>query len=333
MRKSNAIARTLRVEIEKWPLKAPFRITGHTTIVLEVVLVTLEQEGCVGRAEAAGVYYRSDSPPSIVHQIERLRREIEAGLDRASLQRLLPAGGARNALDCALWDLDSKLTGRPVWRIAGLAEPRPLLTTFTCSAAQPDVMAEAARGFRSARAIKLKLTGESVDADRVRAVREARKDVWLGVDANQGFTRTSLERLMPTLTQANVSLIEQPFPVGDEGLLDGFRSPIPIAADESVQTLADIESLVDRFDVVNIKLDKCGGLTEGLAMAQAAHKHGIDSMVGNMLGTSIAMAPAFLIGQLCTVVDLDGPIFLKTDRDAAVEYADGFITCPASVWG
>jgi L-alanine-DL-glutamate epimerase-like enolase superfamily enzyme len=236
-------------------------------------------------------------------------------------------------LDCALWDLEARLGGGHVWQMAGLDTPRPLLTTFTCGAAEPEKMASTAVGYVNARAIKLKLTGEPIDAERVRAVREARSDAWLGVDANRGFTRDSLEQLMPVLVDARVSLIEQPFPIGEDALLDGFRSSIPMAADESVQTLADIPGLVGRYQVVNIKLDKCGGLTEGLAMARAARELGLDPMVGNMMGTSLGMAPAFLVGQLCKVVDLDGPIFLKSDRPNAVQYSDGLITCPQRLWG
>ena len=194
-------------------------------------------------------------------------------------------------------------------------------------------MAAAAGAHANARAIKLKLTGDPSDADRVRAVRQARPDVWLGVDANQGFTRASLERLMPTLTDTHVALIEQPFPIGQEALLDGFQSPIAIAADESAQDLRDIPGLVGRFNVVKIKLDKCGGLTEGLAMARAARALGLDTMVGNMLGTSLAMAPGFLVGQLCNVVDLDGPVFLKADRAISVDYKNGMISCPDALWG
>jgi L-alanine-DL-glutamate epimerase-like enolase superfamily enzyme len=246
---------------------------------------------------------------------------------------MLPHGGARNALDCALWDLEAKLTGCFAWQMAELEKPRPLLTTFTCGADQPEKMAAAARGYADARAIKLKLTGDPIDAERVRAVRETRSDVWLGIDANQGFTRASLERLMPALVDARVALIEQPFRIGQESLLDGFQSPIPIAADESVQGCSDIPGLVDRFNTVNIKLDKCGGLTEGLAMARACQALGLDAMVGNMMGTSLAMAPAFLVGQLCSVVDLDGPVFLRTDRANAVQYIDGFISCPEKLWG
>jgi L-alanine-DL-glutamate epimerase-like enolase superfamily enzyme len=269
----------------------------------------------------------------MLQQIERARKRIEAGMTRGAVQEILPPGGARNGLDCALWDLEANCRGKPAWKIAGLQKPRPLITTFTCGADRPELMAARARAYASARAIKLKLTGEPNDADRVRAVREARPDVWLGVDANQSFTLDSIERLMPVLIQTRIALIEQPFKVGQEHWLDGFRSPIPIAADESVQSLADISGLVGRFSVVNIKLDKCGGLTEGLAMIRAAQGLGMSAMVGNMLGTSLAMAPAFLLGQLCDVVDLDGPVFLKADRPTTVQYADGFITCPDSLWG
>ena len=324
---------TLEVKVEQWPLVAPFRITGYTWESIDVLLVRLAKDGQVGQGEAAGVYYKNDKPASMLKQIESLRTIIEAGISRDRTQSLLPRGGARNALDCALWDLEAKLTGRPAWQIANLESPRPLLTTFTCGADDPDKMAAAARGYQHARAIKLKLTGQPSDADRVRAVRAARPDVWLGIDANQGFTRESLARLMPTLTDTHVSLIEQPFPIGEEAWLDGFQSPIPLAADESAQGLADVAGLVGRFDIVNIKLDKCGGLTEGLAMARAARQLGLDTMVGNMMGSSLAMAPAFLVGQLCKVVDLDGPIFQKTDRATPVQYIDGCITSPASLWG
>ena len=323
----------LRAQVEQWPLAVPFRITGYTWELLDVLVVSLEKDGRVGLGEAAGVYYKNDRPAAMLQQIESLRAVIEAGISRDSVQKRLPPGGARNALDCALWDLEAKLSGRPAWQIAGLENPRPLLTTFTCGADTPEKMAATAGGYTNARAIKLKLTGELIDAERVRAVREALPKVWLGVDANQGFTRASLERLMPTLTETQVALIEQPFPIGQEALLDGFQSPIPVAADESVQTLADIPGLVGRFNVMNIKLDKCGGLTEGLAMARAARARGLDTMVGNMLGTSLSMAPAFLVGQLCNVVDLDGPVFLKADRAITVQYADGLITCPGELWG
>jgi L-alanine-DL-glutamate epimerase-like enolase superfamily enzyme len=323
----------MQVAIERWPLRTSLQISGHRFDSIDVVLVSLACDGRVGHGEAVGVYYLNDDAAAIVRQIESLRTRIEAGISRQMLQEMLPPGGARNAVDCALWDLEAKLTGCPVWQIAQLKNPRPLLTTFTCGAASPEAMASVAAGYAGARAIKLKLTGEPVDSDRVRQVRQARPDVWLAVDANQGFTPASLDRLMPTLVDSRVALIEQPFPVGREELLDGFQSPIPIAADETVQSVADLPAIIGRFSVVNVKLDKCGGLTAALEMVRAARELGLDTMVGNMIGTSLAMAPAYLVGQLCTVVDLDGPVFLENDRPVNVCYVDGTLECPAELWG
>jgi L-alanine-DL-glutamate epimerase-like enolase superfamily enzyme len=324
---------SLHAEVERWPLAAPFRITGYVFEAIDVLLVRLQSQGHVGRGEAAGIYYKSDRPASMLQTIESVRAAIERGITRATLQELLPAGGARNAVDCALWDLESKISGQPAWQLAALERPRALVTTFGCGADTPQSMAATARTYADARAIKLKLTGEPVDEDRIRAVREALPDVWLGVDANQGFTRPFLEQLMPALVELKVALIEQPFAVGQEALLDGFRSPIPIAADESIMDAADLPKLVGRFSTVNIKLDKCGGLSEALLMARKARSMGFETMVGNMIGTSLAMAPAFLVGQLCSVVDLDGPLFLKSDRAPCVRYSDGLLSCDETVWG
>ncbi|MGH8236704.1 MAG: dipeptide epimerase [Steroidobacteraceae bacterium] len=324
----------LRIAIEKFPLKESFHITGYTLVDIDVVMVTLESDGHTGRGEASGVYYRKDDDaPGMARQIETVRPQIEVGIDRGSLQRLLPAGGAGNAVDCALWDLEAKQTDQAAWQIAGLDRPRSLLTTFTVGAGDPEKMAADARAYGHAKALKLKLTGQPVDADRVCAVRAARPDVWLGVDANQGFTRSLLDQLLPVLVQARVQLIEQPFAAGQEAQLKGLNSPIAIAADESAQGLGDLPGLVGRYDVVNIKLDKCGGLTEGLAMARTARQLGLDVMVGNMVGTSLAMAPAFVVGQLCSVVDLDGPVLLSRDRSPSVHYENGRISCPEELWG
>jgi L-alanine-DL-glutamate epimerase-like enolase superfamily enzyme len=324
---------SLHAEVERWPLAAPFRITGYVFEAIDVLLVRLESQGHVGRGEAAGIYYKNDRPASMLQTVESVRAVIERGITRETLQELLPAGGARNAVDCALWDLESKISGQPAWQLAALERPRALVTTFGCGADTPQSMAATARTYADARAIKLKLTGEPVDEDRIRAVREALPDVWLGVDANQGFTRPFLEQLMPALVELKVALIEQPFAVGQEALLDGFRSPIPIAADESIMDAADLPKLIGRFSTVNIKLDKCGGLSEALLMARKARSMGFETMVGNMIGTSLAMAPAFLVGQLCSVVDLDGPLFLKSDRAPCVRYSDGLLSCDDAVWG
>lgn len=323
----------MQVAVEEWPMRAPFRITGHTFTALHAVVVTLADGRFTGRGEGAGVYYRGETAETMAEQLEAVRGELEAGADRRDLASLLPAGGARNALDCAYWDLEAKRAGKPVWTLAGLAAPRRLVTTYTVSADTPAMMAAKARGYGEARAIKLKLTGDPEDAERVAAVRAARPEVWLGVDANQGFTPDTLAGLMPSLVDAAVSLIEQPFPTGRDAWLDGLDSPIPVAADESVQTTADIAPLVGKVDVINIKLDKSGGLTEALAMAAVARGLGLQLMVGNIFGTVLAMAPSFVVGQLCDVVDLDGPMSLNRDRVPGVVYEDGLVWCPPEAWG
>jgi L-alanine-DL-glutamate epimerase-like enolase superfamily enzyme len=326
----------LRLEArqERLRLAAPFRISGYVFEDSEVVVVTLSDGDHLGRGEGAGAYYLGDDGDRMMADIEAARGEIEAGIDRRQLQKLMPAAGGRNAVDCALWELEAARSGVPPWRLAGLDAVRPLLTTFTVGADSPEAMAAAALAYARARAIKLKLTGElDLDIERVRRVRAARPDVWLGVDANQGFTRDALDELVPVLAQSGVALLEQPLARGREADLEGFRSPIPIAADESALTLADVEGLIGRFDVFNIKLDKCGGLTEALAIVDACRRAGLKVMVGNMVGTSLAMAPAFIVGQHCDIVDLDGPTFLAEDRRPSVTYEDGTIWCGDEVWG
>lgn len=322
----------LALQTESWPFRNPFRITNYVFTEARVIVVTLRDRGVVGRGEANGVYYRDETPERMLEQIEAVRDRIEAGIDRATLRRLLPPGGARNALDCALWDLDAKRSGTSVWKSANVRQPVPLRTTFTIGADTPGQMAAVARDYTQARAIKLKLTGEDAAAC-VAAVRAARPDVWIGVDANQGFTRRSLEHLLPSLVESGVGLVEQPLPVGEDGELASLHSPIPLAADESVQSLRDIAPLAAYYGLINIKLDKCGGLTEGLLMAYEARRLGLRVMVGCMNGTSLAMAPAFVLGQLCDFVDLDSPTFLARDRRPSAVYAEGNIWCPEVVWG
>lgn len=324
----------LHIAAEKLRLAAPFRISGYVFEEQEVVVVTLGDGSHSGRGEASGVYYLGDTAQNMVAAIEGVRGTIEAGVDRAAIQGLLPPGGARNAVDCALWELDARRLRKPVWELAGLPPAKPLVTTFTLGADDPAVMAAGARKYAQARSLKLKLTGE-LDADiaRVQAVRAARPDVWIGVDANQGYAIDALDSLIGALIPANISLLEQPLKRGREADLEGFSSPIPIAADESALSFGDLAGLVGRFDMVNIKLDKCGGLTEGLAMAHEARRLGLKVMVGNMVGTSLAMAPAFVLGQLCDVVDLDGPIFLAQDRTPSMTYVDGIAWSGDDVWG
>jgi len=324
----------LRIEVEKRRLAAPFRISGFVFEEQDALIATLDDGTHQGRGEASGVYYLNDTAQSMIAAIEAKRAQIEEGIDRTELQRLLPAGGARNAVDCALWELDARRSATPVWKLAGVPAPRPLVTTFTLGADSPEKMAAGALRYAQARSLKLKLTGDlNLDVARVQAVRAARPECWIGVDANQGYGIGALDSLITALTTSRVSLLEQPIERGRESDLTGYVSAIPIAADESALCLTDLPGLVGRFQVVNIKLDKCGGLTEGLAMAHEARRLGLRVMVGNMVGSSLAMAPAFVLGQLCDVVDLDGPTFLSKDRSPGMKYVDGTAWSDDRVWG
>lgn len=325
---------TLDVQAEKLAFKAPFRISGYIFDGLDCIVATLTDGVHRGRGEGDGVYYLNDNVPHMLAELELARSAIEVGPDRQELRAILPPGGARNAVDTALWELESQRSDMPVWALAGLDAPRPVVTTFTLGADEPAHMARAAVAFGPVRAIKVKLTGDlDLDIARVAAIRAARPDVWLGVDANQGFAIADLDALVAAMRACDVSLIEQPLARGREADLDGYRSPIPLAADESALTLEDVPGLVGRFDVVNIKLDKCGGLTEGLMIARAARAAGLGVMVGNMGGSSLSMAPSFVLGQLCDICDLDGPIFLRQDRDPAILYENGTAWCGERLWG
>jgi len=325
----------LSVATETLRLAQPFRIAGYVFETADVLVVELDDGTYRGRGEGAGVYYLGDDLTHMAAAIARARNAIEAGPTREALRAILPPGGARNAVDAALWELEAARRGQPVWALAGLAEaPRPIVTTFTVSADTPEAMAAVALSYAAARSIKVKLTGElDLDLARVAAVRAARPDVWLGVDGNQGFARGDLDALVAGLSAHRVSLLEQPLPRGREADLDGYRSPVPIAGDESLLSLADVAGAVGRFDVVNIKLDKCGGLTEGLLMVAEARARGLSVMVGTMIGTSLATAPGFVLGQLADLVDLDGPTFLAGDRTPGVCYDDGTLFAGPEVWG
>jgi L-alanine-DL-glutamate epimerase-like enolase superfamily enzyme len=323
----------LHIETEHWPFRTPFHISGHTFTHADVVVVTLTRKGVKGAGEAASVFFRGETVQSMAQQLEEARAVIERGVTRDELREILPPGGARNAVDCALWDLESKEQARPAWSIAGLSAPKPLATTITLGADSPEAMANGACLLADAPRLKVKLIGDGDDAARVRAVRRARPDAWIGVDANQGFTRASLEAIYPRLVDARVSLIEQPVRIGDEESLKGFRSEIPLAADESAHCADDVARLNGLFDVINIKLDKSGGLTEGLLMAREARRLGLKPMVGCMATTSLAMAPALLVGQLCEIVDLDAPLHLARDREPQVIYRNGTVAYGETGWG
>jgi len=322
------------VAVETLRLAEPFRISGFCFETAEVVYVTLDDGQYRGRGEAAGVYYMQDDLAHMTQALQQARPEIEAGPTRQQLRGILPPGGARAAVDAALWELEARRAGTTAWRLAGLTTVHPVRTTLTVSADTVEAMTARALKYAHAKAIKVKLTGElDLDLARVRSIRAARPDVWMGVDANQGYTLSALPTLIRGLCEQRVLLLEQPLPRGRESDLQDFDSLIPIAADESVLSLAELPRAVGRFDVVNIKLDKCGGLTEGLMMAEEARRLGLEVMVGTMIGTSLATAPAFILAQQCSIVDLDGPTFLVKDRSPAVTYRDGDLFAGDDVWG
>ncbi|MEZ5498282.1 MAG: N-acetyl-D-Glu racemase DgcA [Steroidobacteraceae bacterium] len=323
--------RKLLARTERWAFKEPFVITGHTFTESDLLYVELTDAGAIGRGEAAGAYYRDESGASMLAELETVRDAIEAGADRSALQNLLPPGGARNALDCALWDLEAKQSGRSIWDLTGI-EPRPTHTVLTIGIATPDEMGAVARTLDTAR-IKVKLNGE-LALERLRAVREARPDAELVVDVNQGWTLDQLRTFSPRFADLGVAMIEQPLPRGGDSGLEGYRPPVPVCADESCLDLTEFEQAARRYQVINIKLDKCGGLTEALQIARRARERGIDVMVGNMMGTSLAIAPGFVVAQLARFVDLDGPLFLTADRKCPMSIRHGEVTGPSSsLWG
>ncbi len=327
-------SRNLTVEKAEIRFAEPFRITGYVFESMPSIVARIADGGVAGRGEAAGVYYLGDDQDRMLATIEAVRAEIESGLSRDRLQRLLPPCGARNAIDCALWELDSRLASVPVWKLAGVPQPKPLVTTFTLPADDPAILANKVEKLDFAKAIKLKLDGNAdLDRERMAVVRNARPDVWLAVDANQGFVPADLDKLGAAARDFSVSLIEQPLKRGEDCGLEGWRPGVPVAADESILDLDELEALGRYFDVINIKLDKCGGLTEALKMARAARMFGKKVMVGNMGGSTLAMAPGFVLGQICDVVDLDGPYGLADDPLAGEIYADGEIFIPNALWG
>jgi len=322
----------LELGLDTWPLAEPFVTAAEVTTAIRTVTVTLREAGFFGRGEAIGVDYRGETPETMAAAIETVRPVVEAGQGRDALRELLPPGGARNALDCALWDLECKRAARRAWTLAGLAA-RPLTTAFTLPLGSPGSMAEAARRAAGYPVLKLKLDGTR-PATALAAVREARPDARLLVDVNGGWTRAQLHELAPVLAACGVELVEQPLAVGADQELSAADCPVPLCADESFQCLTDLERLPRAYRYVNVKLDKCGGLTEALAIAARCAEHRLEVMVGNMLGSSLAMAPAFVVAQRAAFVDLDGPLLQARDRSHPIRY-DGARMHPPSpaLWG
>lgn len=320
--------------IEHWAMTEPFEISREVITHQPVLLVTLrDAQGCSGQAEAAGVDYDGETPQSLQAQIDAVRAQLHEGLTGEDLLALLPAGGARNALDCALWDLRAKQSGVPVWLAAGGPPWHSIATAYTLGLGDEATTRRKARAARDYPLLKLKVDAQR-HLDVVRWVREEHPSARIVVDANQAWSLAQLKDLLPALAEAGVELVEQPLARGQDTELLGFVSPIPLAADESCTDRSSLAHLQGRYQYINIKLDKCGGLTEALALAKQARTMGFGLMVGNMCGTSLAMAPAFLLAQQCRYVDLDGPLLQTEDRLHALHYEGAKIAPPnPALWG
>lgn len=323
---------SLDVRIERLPIAGSFTISRGSKTEAVVVVAEIRDGMWAGRGECVPYARYGESPEGVAEMLRCLAPEVTTGLDRAALQTRLPPGAARNALDCAFWDLEAKCSGTPAWQSAGLAGLKPLVTAYTLSLDTPEAMAAAARG--SARPLlKLKLGGTD-DAARLRAIRAAAPAARLIIDANEGWSEATLTENLAACAAVGVELIEQPLPAGADEMLRHIPRTVPLCADESVHDRASLAGLVGKYDAVNIKLDKTGGLTEALAMAQAARAHGFRLMVGCMLASSLSMAPALLVAQDAEVVDLDGPLLLARDRDGGLRYEGSTVFPPApALWG
>lgn len=323
------------IRTESWALREPFVIARETMLDLPLVHLTISHTGFTGTAEAAGVDYRGETPESMTSEIRAYLNGRDTLPSRTELLRDMPAGGTRNAIDCALWDWEAKSAGTTAFSLAGFDNLRPLDTAYTLSIGAPDGMAAAALRAPKGTLFKIKLGGkDGLDLDRVAAVRAATPDRRLVVDVNQGWSRADLIESAPALADLGVELIEQPLPIGEDDWLHDYNSPVPLCADESFDTLADLPRIASLYRYINIKLDKSGGLTEALAIARAAKERSIGLFVGSMLGTSLGMAPAHLVGQLCDYVDLDGALLLAQDRPNPILYRDSIIEPPEPrLWG
>ena len=324
---------TLGVRIERWPIAGSFTISRGAKTEAITVVAEVNHGGHAGRGECVPYPRYGETPEATLGAIQAMRDLVAGGLDRTALQAAMPPGAARNALDCAMADLEAKRSSRRVWNLLGRPEPRACITAYTISLASPEAMAAAAAKVAHRELLKIKL-GADGDAMRIAAVRQAAPKSELIVDANEAWTRDNLEQNLAACAQAGVTLVEQPLPAGEDELLARIRRPLAVCADESVHDRTSLESLRERYDAVNIKLDKTGGLTEALAMADAAEALGFQIMVGCMVATSLAMAPAMLLTKQARYVDLDGPLLLAHDRDSGLRYDGSLIYPPeAALWG
>ena len=327
------MAVTLEIVRDSFPIAGRFVIARGAKTEAHVVTAVLRDGAHIGRGECVPYARYGESVESVVAAIEAQRGAIEAGADRMALQSLMPPGAARNAVDCAMWDLEAKRSGHPAWRTAGFPRLTPLVTAYTLSVGEPAEMHAAALRAANRPLLKIKLAGEG-DAERLAAVRAGAPHATLIVDANEAWREDTLAAQFAACAASGVALVEQPLPAGQDEILAHIPRPIPICADESAHDSASLPGLKGRYDAVNIKLDKTGGLTEALAMAQAARAQGFEIMAGCMVGSSLAMAPAVLIGQMAAFVDLDGPLLLARDREPGLLYEGSTLEPPSpALWG
>jgi len=317
---------------EIWPLENEFRISRGSRTEAQVVVVTVTDGQHTGRGEGVPIKRYNQTSASVLTEINSLKSV--SNLDRHQLQGLLPPGAARNAVDCALWDLEAKISGKRAWELSNIATVPQVETSFTISLDSPETMAAAAKAGPRLPVLKLKLGGDSADITRVRAVREAAPQVRLLIDANESWTPDHYRNITRSLVEIGVELIEQPFPADSDEVLANLDHPIPVCADESCHTRTDLPALKNRYEVVNIKLDKTGGLTEALGLVEDARQAGFELLIGCMVCTSLGVAPARLLAGIADWVDLDGPLLLARDRNDSIHYDDGKMSLPApELWG
>lgn len=323
--------RKVQMTLTPWIYKEPFTITGRTMTQGELLYVTITENGATGRGESVGVAYTNDRGGILLERALAVKTALEEGVTREELQHLLPSGGARNAIDCALWDLEAKQTGKTIWQMLDMS-PKPVYTVNTIGINEPAYMATKAKEAKTDY-LKVKLSGE-IPLERIVAVREARPNANIVVDANQGWSFEQLQELAPKFKELGIQMIEQPLPRGEDAALANYDSPIMLCGDESCLDTSELEQAAKHYQMINIKLDKAGGLTEALKLVKAAKAKGLKLMVGNMVGTSLAMAPGFVIAQFCDFVDLDGPLFLTKDRQYPMSYANGLVSgLKPELWG
>ena len=318
---------------ESWLIEGSFTISRGSRTHANVVVVELQQGEYIGRGECVPYARYDESIESVIAQLEALKDKIAAGAARQEIQSLLPAGAARNALDCAYWDLACKKSGQRIWQQLEVPQPKPLMTAFTLSLDTPERMKEAAIKNAHRPLLKLKLAGEG-DVERVAAAREGSPNARIIVDANEGWNEQQYLTMVPELVKLGVEMIEQPFPASDDAALAHLPRPITLCADESCHDSSSLKNIIGRYDMINIKLDKTGGLTEAIALKEEAEKAGLQIMVGCMVATSLAMAPAFIVAQNVQIVDLDGPLLLAEDRQSGIQFDESLMNVyQAALWG